>query len=75
MKGYETTVGVLRYVFQYLTPYFSAYMIPPTIISRGVGRQLTIQISYRGFGDLSLYYGVGNIVKCETTLSGHWYLA
>lgn len=51
-------------------------MIPPSIISRGVGWQVRIQILYCGWlSDLSLYHGVGNIVKCETSLPGHWSLA
>jgi hypothetical protein len=51
-------------------------MIPPSIISRGVGWQVRIQILYCGLSDhLSLYHGVGNIVRCETPLSGHWSVA
>jgi hypothetical protein len=50
-------------------------MIPPSIISRGVGWQVRIRILYCGLSDLSLYHGIGNIVKYETSLSGHWSLA
>lgn len=51
-------------------------MIPPSIISRGVGWQVSIQLLYCGLSDhLSLYHGVDNIVRCETPLSGHWSVA